>query len=111
MLVCSLIEKGAWGGEGMKVNAKPKPKPKPKQTKKRGDAHLKGVMLNEKRDKKFLKYKTGRLPGPFTKPEQFEAFNAQPLGREWNTMRTFTEVNRPAVETRQGLVIEPIKRK
>lgn len=49
------------------------------------------------------------VPFPFQTRAQYERAVQQPVGREWNTIRTFNAMTRPAVATKAGTIIEPMK--
>ncbi|ELR11420.1 Utp14 protein [Acanthamoeba castellanii str. Neff] len=112
---------GAWVGEGVtKPTRPPKKQPriqKPKRAKDglpvkpptRTDDGLDHVIINQKRDKKFARYRADQLPSTFRKqPELYEAQLQTPLGREWNTQHVFNSITRPRIETKAGHIIRPI---
>ena len=76
---------------------------------KRKDAKLNNVIINEKRDKKAAKYMVKELPYPYTNAAQFNRAHINPIGREWNTADIFKRLITPAVTTKMGANIEPIK--
>lgn len=49
------------------------------------------------------------MPYPFTSREQYEAAMAQPVGKEWNTRTMSSQMAKPKVVTRAGVIIEPLK--
>jgi U3 small nucleolar RNA-associated protein 14 len=78
----------------------------------RTDSRLKGVIINEKVDKRFAsKYSigSGDVPFPFTSREQYERSMRQPLGREWNTAGAHSKLVTPKVTTKGGVIIQPLK--
>ncbi|GAB5355035.1 hypothetical protein AAMO2058_000171300 [Amorphochlora amoebiformis] len=109
---------GAWGGEGVKPRKSRKRKAKEAaeelakksagKKKKSGPRH---VIVNHKRNKKAKKYTLESVPYPYTSKEQYEMSLRQPLGKEWNTLRTFQEITKPEVFTRTGEIIAPISSK
>lgn len=76
--------------------------------KKRADAKLKNVIINEKEDSKFGKYQVQKLPYEFGNKRQYEKSIAQPIGPDWNTLRGHTNFTKPEVVTRPGLNITPL---
>jgi len=76
---------------------------------KRKDAKLNNVIINEKRDKKAAKYMVKELPYPYSNADQFDRAHINPIGREWNTADIFKRLITPAVTTKMGANIEPIK--
>ena len=74
----------------------------------RRDAKLKHVLINEKVDHKALKYQVATLPYPFTSQEAYEKSLLTPIGKEWNTTRSFQAHVLPKVITRAGEIIDPI---
>lgn len=103
---------GAWGGQGVKKHKfKPKAtKPAPARPKEqRKDAGLKHVIINDKKPKKALKYAAEAVPFPYKTKEQYEAGMRMPLGKEWNTATTHKRNIVPAVTTKTGTIIHPLK--
>mmetsp|Transcript_16919 Transcript_16919/g.22148 ORF Transcript_16919/g.22148 Transcript_16919/m.22148 type:complete len:867 (+) Transcript_16919:59-2659(+) len=104
---------GSWTGAGVakkinpvsKKSKKDKRNPGPKSQKKR-----RRVIVNEKRNKKFSKYLVEKVPYPFTSREQYERSLSNPLGNDWNTMSSYKDAIRPAVITKAGTIIEPLKK-
>ncbi|CAG8783383.1 8620_t:CDS:2, partial [Racocetra fulgida] len=105
---------GTWGGKGVKPQKNKKPiivKPLPGEgidTKKRQDAKLKHVIINEKRIKKAKKYLSTDIPYPFETREQYERSLRTPIGKEWNTHEVFQKMITPRVITKMGVVIDPL---
>ncbi len=75
----------------------------------RKDKDLSHVIISEKTDKKALKYQMPSIPHPFTSREQYERSLRVPLGKEWNTQTSLINLHKPAVITREGTIIKPIK--
>lgn len=102
---------GSWGGKGVKKpKAKKKGDSKPKAEKpKRQDAHLKHVIINDKKPKKLLKYASEGVPFPYKTREQYEATLRMPLGKEWNTATAHQKNIVPSVVTKAGTIIHPLK--
>ena len=82
------------------------PKPKPKKPKFHA---LKHVLVNEKRDKKSVKYMADVVPYPFKTREQYERSLRNPIGQDWNTVLTTEALHRPEVTSKMGQLIEPMK--
>ena len=102
---------GSWAGKGVK---KFKPKAAPKkpvvsEKPKRKDAHLKHVIISEKKPKKALKYAADTVPYPYRTKEQYEASLRMPLGKEWNTATAHKRNIVPSVSTKSGTIIHPLK--
>lgn len=118
---------GSWAGIGApsaeeqqkpakrrrKANIHAAAPPKPKQpaapdVPARKDAHLKRVIINEKRDKRGAKYLAPTVPYPFTSREQYEQSLRVPLGKDWNAPSATANMTTPEVITRAGAIIQPI---
>ncbi|CAG8795936.1 16578_t:CDS:10 [Gigaspora margarita] len=105
---------GTWGGKGVKPSKNKKKiiaKPLPGEgidVKKRQDAKLKHVIINEKSIKKSKKYLFTDIPYPFETREQYERSLRTPVGKEWNTNEVFQKMITPRVVTKMGVVIEPL---
>ena len=78
----------------------------------RRDAGLKGVVINERKNKKYDAYfKVGaEVPYPFTSREQYEASMRRPLGPEWNTVDGHNKRVQPSIQARAGTVIDPLRK-
>ena len=70
---------------------------------------VKHLIVNEKRDKKAVKYLADTVPYPFKTREQYERSLRNPLGRDWNTVLTTETLVRPEVTSKMGQLIEPVK--
>eukprot|EP00731_Ephydatia_muelleri_P004578 Em0002g754a len=100
---------GSWGGEGIAVSQKKPTRhlnsiPK-KQTKLPTQAH---VIINEECDQKAEKHQVNYLPWPYTNRSQFELAHRAPLGRQWNSESTVSQLIAPKICTAIGKVIPPI---
>ncbi|CCE82469.1 Piso0_002196 [Millerozyma farinosa CBS 7064] len=102
---------GDWAG----VNKKPKKRKIVKkidgvvQSDKRRDQDLKNVIINEKVNKKNLKYQSSGVPYPFESREQYERTLRMPIGQEWTSRETHQKLVMPRVIVKQGTVIDPLK--
>lgn len=102
---------GDWAG----VNKKPKKRKIVKkidgvvQSDKRRDNNLKNVIINEKVNKKNLKYQSSGVPYPFESREQYERTLRMPIGQEWTSRETHQKLTMPRVIVKQGTVIDPLK--
>lgn len=76
---------------------------------KRKDKHLKNVIINEKVNKKNLKYQSSAVPFPFETREQYERSLRMPVGQEWTSRDTHQRLTMPRITTKQGTVIDPLK--
>lgn len=102
---------GDWAGSGKK---KPKKKIVRKidgvvQKDKRKDKNLKNVIINEKVNKKNLKYQSSGVPFPYESREQYERALRMPVGQEWTSRETHQKLTMPRIITKQGAVIDPLK--
>ena len=79
------------------------------QKDKRKDKNLKNVIINEKVNKKNLKYQSSAVPFPFESREQYERSLRMPLGQEWTSRETHQRMTMPRIITKQGTVIDPLK--
>lgn len=102
---------GSWGGNGSKQNKKKKFTKHVEgiKEKKRKDAKLKDVIINERVNKKNDKYSVGSVPFPFENREQYERSLRMPVGPEWASRDTHQRLTKPRVTVKQGSVIDPIK--
>jgi U3 small nucleolar RNA-associated protein 14 len=105
---------GSWSGEGV-----PKTEPKVRvikriegvDVKKRKDASLKHVIINEKQNKKLqATWMVPKVPYPYKSKEEYErATRMKPLGPEWNSTTTYKKRVEPRVQIKVGSIIGPIK--
>ncbi|KAI5957222.1 hypothetical protein KGF54_000150 [Candida jiufengensis] len=79
------------------------------QKDKRKDKNLKNVIINEKQNKKNLKYQSSDIPYPFETKEQYERSLRMPVGQEWTSKETHQKLTMPRIITKQGTVIDPLK--
>ncbi|EJS42501.1 utp14p [Saccharomyces arboricola H-6] len=104
---------GEWAGAG----SKPKNKRRKfiKKVKgvvnkdKRKDKNLQNVIINEKVNKKNLKYQSSAVPFPFENREQYERSLRMPIGQEWTSRASHQELIKPRIMTKPGQVIDPLK--
>ncbi|KAI5287675.1 hypothetical protein KEM52_001472 [Ascosphaera acerosa] len=75
----------------------------------RKDARLERVIINEKRQRKAVKYMASQLPHPFESRAQYERALRLPVGPEWTTKATFQEATKPRVMVKQG-IIKPMQK-
>ena len=75
----------------------------------RKDKYLKNVIINEKVNKKNMKYQSSAVPFPFESMEQYERSLRMPLGQEWTARSTHQKMIKPRVITKPGQVIDPLK--
>lgn len=102
---------GEWAGAG----SKPKNKKRKfiKKVKgvvnkdKRRDKNLQNVIINEKVNKKNLKYQSSAVPFPFENREQYERSLRMPIGQEWTSRASHQELIKPRIMTKPGQVIDP----
>ncbi|KAI0463354.1 hypothetical protein LJB42_003378 [Komagataella kurtzmanii] len=74
----------------------------------RKDRQLNSVIINEKVNKKNLKYRTDKVPYPFETMAQYEQSLRTPLGQEWITRTTHQELITPRVIVSHGAVVDPL---
>lgn len=79
------------------------------QLDKRKDKHKKNVIVNERVNKKNLKYQSLAVPFPYESREQYERALRMPVGQEWTSRETHQKLTMPRVITKQGTVIDPLK--
>lgn len=79
------------------------------QANQRQDKDMKRVIINEKVNKKNLKYHSLAVPFPYESQEQYERSLRMPLGQEWTTKRAHQRMTTPRVLVKQGTVIDPLK--
>ncbi|RCK66054.1 U3 small nucleolar RNA-associated protein 14 [Candida viswanathii] len=75
----------------------------------RKDKNLKNVIINEKVNKKNLKYQSSQVPYGYDNKEQYERSLRMPVGQEWTSKETHQKLTMPRVITKQGTVIDPLK--
>ena len=114
---------GTWGGAAVKKSKQQLAKEKAKraehkseiEAKKaailnaRTDKNLRGVLINQQQDTKALKYQIDYIPKEFASAKQYAQSLRVPLGQEWNTQDAYKKLNAPAVITKVGTIINPIK--
>lgn len=103
---------GAWAGTGANPKKKRKFVKKIKgvaSQDKRKDKHLKNVIINEKVNKKNLKYQSSSVPFPFESKEQYERSLRMPLGQEWTSRASHQKMIKPRILTKPSQVISPLK--
>ncbi|KAH3671280.1 hypothetical protein OGAPHI_000503 [Ogataea philodendri] len=77
---------------------------------KRKDKNKRGVIINERVNKKNAKYQAGAVPYPFETMEQYERSLRQPIGQEWTSRDTHQRLTMPKVIAKHGSVIAPMKK-
>ena len=101
---------GSWGGQGVK-NKRPQKriikKAAPQSTRK--DSGKKLVIISERVQKKTQKKMVTNVPFPYTSKQQFERSIRTPTGKEWNSAATLKRNITPAVSTKAGAIIEPMR--
>mmetsp|Transcript_15634 Transcript_15634/g.63806 ORF Transcript_15634/g.63806 Transcript_15634/m.63806 type:complete len:471 (+) Transcript_15634:1418-2830(+) len=112
---------GSWEGKGVRPSkGKQKfakqamatyEKAKEDIIKKRTDTapQLEHVILAEKRLKRASDLVVPTVPFPFKSAKQYEASLSIPLGRDWIAPSAHRSAVQPPTETRQGMMIDPIK--
>ncbi|CDF91130.1 ZYBA0S10-00386g1_1 [Zygosaccharomyces bailii CLIB 213] len=103
---------GEWAGAGANPKKKRKFVKKVKgtvQKDKRRDKSLKNVIINEKLNKKNMKYQSSAVPFPFESKEQYERSLRMPIGQEWTSRSSHQKMIKPRILTRPSEVIDPLK--
>ncbi|KAJ2784130.1 hypothetical protein GGI15_002357 [Coemansia interrupta] len=103
---------GSWGGKSLQPK-KNKVVRKPAagegiEKSKRKDAKLGSVIINQTLPKTAQKYYSSNVPFPFYTPEQYEDTLQAPIGKEWNTAKSFGKAIKPRVMTKAGRIINPL---
>ncbi|KAJ1724375.1 hypothetical protein LPJ53_001331 [Coemansia erecta] len=103
---------GSWGGKSIQPK-KNKVVRKPAagegiEKNKRKDAKLGSVIINQTLPKSAQKYYSSNVPFPFYTPEQYEDTLQAPIGKEWNTAKSFGKAIKPRVMTKAGRIINPL---
>lgn len=75
---------------------------------KRKDKNMKNVIINEKVNKKNIKYQSNGVPYPFETMEQYERSLRMPIGQEWTSRDTHQRMTMPRVIAKHGTVIDPL---
>jgi U3 small nucleolar RNA-associated protein 14 len=76
---------------------------------KRMDKGKFNVIINEKVNKKNIKYQADKVPYPYKTWEEYERSLRVPIGKEWTTTKTHQKMVTPKVITKFGSVIDPLK--
>jgi len=99
---------GSWAGVG--TNDKPKKRviQKAKPQAPRKDAGLSHVIINNKKNRKLSQHQVSRLPHPYKSRSNFEREMRQPIGAQWNSVKSFRNMIKPSVTVLDGHVIEPM---
>ncbi|CAH00618.1 Utp14p [Kluyveromyces lactis] len=103
---------GDWAGAGAETKRKRKFIKKTKgvvEKDKRRDKSLKNVIINERVNKKNLKYQSSSVPFPFESREQYERSLRMPLGQEWTSRTSHQKMIKPRILTKGSTVIDPLK--
>lgn len=101
---------GSWTGAGIGKKAEQRNKGKVLTklpgvaAKKRQDAKLDRVIINEKKVKKNSRYLARSLPHPFETRQQYERSLRLPVGPEWTTKETFQGMTKPRVLMKPGVI-------
>ncbi|XBW37954.1 hypothetical protein QEN19_003539 [Hanseniaspora menglaensis] len=105
---------GGWVGDGVKKNSNKKKFIKKVEgvakKDKRRDKNLKNVIINEKVNKKNLKYQASAVPFPYESKEQYEKSLQIPLGPEWSASSTFSKSIKPRAILKKSQIIDPLKK-
>ncbi|KIV99368.1 uncharacterized protein PV09_08913 [Verruconis gallopava] len=111
---------GSWVGAGLSKREKQQQKRPPHanqlkkiegiERSKRRDAKLKGVVINEKRNKANAQYLASELPHVYGSKQEYERSIRMPVGEKWNTTVTFRENIKPRVLIKPGAVIRPMEK-
>ncbi|QLQ81786.1 hypothetical protein HG537_0G00400 [Torulaspora globosa] len=103
---------GEWAGAGANPTKKRKFVKKIKgvaSKDKRKDKNLKNVIINERANKKSLKYQSSAVPFPYENREQYERSLRMPIGQEWTSRASHQKMIKPRILTKPSHVISPLK--
>lgn len=103
---------GSWTGAGTNPRKKRKFIKKVKGVvtqDKRRDKNLKDVIINEKLNKKNMKYQSSAVPFPYENKEQYERSLRMPIGQEWTSRATYQSMIKPRIMTKPSQVVDPLK--
>ncbi|EDO14638.1 hypothetical protein Kpol_309p7 [Vanderwaltozyma polyspora DSM 70294] len=103
---------GDWAGAGSNPKKKRKFVKKIKgvvEKDKRKDKNLQNVIINEKVNKKNLKYQSSAVPFPFESREQYERSLRMPIGQEWTSRASHQKLIKPRINVKPGQIIDPLK--
>lgn len=103
---------GDWAGAGSNPKKKRKFIKKVKgvmEKDKRKDKKLKNVIINERVNKKNLKYQSSAVPFPYENKEQYERSLRMPLGPEWTSRSSHQKLIKPKNLIKPSHVIDPLK--
>ena len=104
---------GGWAGDGVKKTNQKKVMKTIKgvaKKDKRRDKNLKNVIINEKVNKKNLKYQASAVPFPYENKEQYEKSLQIPLGPEWSSSNTYSKAIKPRAIVKKSQIIDPLKK-
>ena len=79
------------------------------QKDKRRDKNMPKVIINEKVNKKNLKYQSSGVPYPYESREQYEMALRVPIGQEWTSKEMHQKLTMPRVIVKQGTTVDPLK--
>lgn len=105
---------GSWTGDGVAAS-EPRVRilrttPGVIEAKRRRDANMKNVIINEKQNKRLqAAWMVPKVPHPYRSREEYERARVKPLGPEWNSVHTFKRRIQPRVQVKVGSIIDPIK--
>ncbi|KAJ2857852.1 hypothetical protein GGI22_003419 [Coemansia erecta] len=103
---------GNWGGSGIapKKNKVIRKAPAGSGTEKRNrmDSEMGSVIISQKQLKAANKYYSSNVPFPYYTADQYEETLQVPLGKEWNTTKSFSKMIKPRILTKAGRIIDPL---
>ncbi|QPG75227.1 hypothetical protein FOA43_002577 [Brettanomyces nanus] len=73
------------------------------------DKGKKNVIVNERVNKKNVRYLADKVPYPFKTWAQYEKTLRTPIGQDWNSRDSFQKMTMPKVLSKYGDVIDPMK--
>uniref|UniRef100_A0A7S1Q7D2 Uncharacterized protein n=1 Tax=Neobodo designis TaxID=312471 RepID=A0A7S1Q7D2_NEODS len=111
---------GEWGGESERLNRNHKQRVAENALKRsiersalasaRADAKLDHAIINHDVGMVADKHTLHVVPRPYDSAVQYERAMRQPLGPEFNSVRTFQDGVAPKVQTKKGVAIDPVDR-
>ncbi|ODV90190.1 hypothetical protein CANCADRAFT_31227 [Tortispora caseinolytica NRRL Y-17796] len=100
---------GSWAGDGLTTKPRIVTKKGIVNPRKREDRNLKGVIINERINKKNMKYNSSEVPFPFETREQYERSLRIPMIKEASAITVHQKSIKPRIIVKPGRVIDPLK--
>ncbi|KAJ2559786.1 hypothetical protein EV175_000171 [Coemansia sp. RSA 1933] len=78
------------------------------EKKNRVDSQMGSVIISQKQLKAANKYYSNNVPFPYYTADQYEETLQVPLGKEWNTTKSYSKMIKPRILTKAGRIIDPL---